>query len=254
MKVKALVAVLVLSVIFAASLSLADTVQPSHGIQSLTLGQVSDLVNKLGGPAVVKDILSGKKTVRVEATTSKSAPDPILTDWSAFYRNEFGLTVDLSSVVIPPHQSGFDRVLVIPRGLTINQVIAAMRKHFSVYLYTNDLDRDVPTNERDPKTGAYAIRVRDRVEADEELKDLSANQVKQMGFATLTLLDRLVYELKYYSETKSHLDIGNITLCSGSRYSDGNVPGVDWHVSRLYVGWCGSVGSRGRVRARSAVR
>jgi hypothetical protein len=31
------------------------------------------------------------------------------------------------------------------------------------------------------------------------------------------LLERLLYELKYFAETGKHLDIDNLTLCSGSR-------------------------------------
>jgi len=74
-----------------------------------------------------------------------------------------------------------------------------------------------------------------------------------MGLTTLTLLERLVYEYKYYSETKSHLDIDNITLCSGSRRSNGYVPYVDWRGGGLLVDWCHSDHSYGNIRARSAV-
>ena len=178
---------------------------------------------------------------------------PILATWATFYRDYLGMEADLSSVVIPPHRPGYDRLIVIPQGLTMNAVITTMKKHFSVYLYTNDLDRDVPTNERDSKSGSYAVRVRDWVEADEENKNLSANQVKQLGLTTLTLLERLVYEFKYYSETKSHLDLSNVSLCSGSRSSGGGVPGVFWDDGRLGVGWCRTGRSDGRIRARAAV-
>ena len=157
--------------------------------------------------------------------------------WQSFYHDYLSLDVDLFGRH-PPHQPGFERVIVIPQGLTPNKVVTAMKKHFSVYTYVNDLDRDVPTNERDPKSGTYALRVRNRVEADEELKNLSANQIANLKLPTLTLLERLVYELKYYSETKSHLDVINITRCSGSRSSGGFVPYVLWHGGRLDVGWC----------------
>ncbi|MEK9158954.1 MAG: hypothetical protein AAB673_03045, partial [Patescibacteria group bacterium] len=222
--------------------------------QDLTIGQLTTLVQKLGGPAVVKDILSNKLKVRVEATAVNSATDSTLAAWATFYHDYLGLDVDISSVVIPPPQPGFDRVLVIPQGLTPNQVVAAMKKRFSVYTYVNDLDRDVTVNERDPKAGSYAIRVRNRVEADEEFKNLSADQVKQLGLTTLTLLERLVYELKYYSETQSHLDISSVTRCDGSRRSGGSVPCVYWFDDELFVYWFSSGYSSGGIRARSAVR
>lgn len=223
---------------------------PLEDVKKYSVGQLAALVHILGGPEAVDAILSRQKKVSLLDT---AILNPILATWATFYRDYLGMEVDLSSVVIPAHRPGYDRVLVIPQGLTCNQVIAAMKKHFSVYLYTNDLDRDVSTNERDPKAGAYAIRVRDRVEADEELKNLSANQVKQLGLTTVTLLERLVYELKYYSETKSHLDVNNVTLCSGSRNSDGGVPRVSWSDGELCVSWCSSGSSNGSIRARSAV-
>ena len=255
MKMKALVAVLVLGMIFAASVAVAGTSKSAGDMQDLTIGQLTTLVQKLGGPTVVKDILNNKLKVRVEATAPNSAVlDPTLAAWQSFYHDYLGLDVDLSAVVIPPHQPGFDQVIVVPQGLTLNQVVAAMRNHFSVYPYVNDLDRDVPINERDPKAGSYAIRVRNRVEADEELKNLSADQVKQLGLTTLTLLERLVYELKYYSETQSHLDISSVTRCDGSRRSGCSVPCVYWFDDELFVYWFSSGYSSGGIRARSAVR
>ena len=215
-----------------------------------TRGEDEALLNIIGGTGVARAVLRNEKRIRVEDIVAKL--NPLLATWATFYRDYLGMDVYLSSVVIPPHQTVYDRALVIPPGLTMNAVIAAMKKRFSVF-YTNDLDRDVPTNERDPISGAYAIRIRDRVEADEELKNLSANQVKLMGLTTLTLLERLVYEYKYYSETKSHLDIDNITLCSGSRRSNGYVPYVDWRGGGLLVDWCHSDHSYGNIRARSAV-
>ena len=234
-------------------------VRPTDDGQTLEL--VSAIVNSLPREMTddEKKFWSGKqgrngllaKKLR-EALGLTTVLNPILAAWATFYRDYLGLEVDLSSVVIPAHRPGYDRVLVIPRGLTMNQVIAAMKKHFSVSLYTNDLDRDVPTNERDSKTGAYAIRVRDRVEADEELKNLSANQIAEMKLATMTLLERLVYEFKYYSETKSHLDVTNITRCDGSRYSGGHVPYVRWHDSSLHVDWYFAVSSHDSLRSRRA--
>jgi len=40
--------------------------------------------------------------------------------------------------------------------------------------------------------------VRDRQEADEENKNLSANQLKEQQFQGMTLMERLLYELIYW--------------------------------------------------------
>ena len=99
----------------------------------------------------------------------------------------------------------------------------------------------------------YAIWVRDRVEADEELKNKSADDLKASGTNCIILEERLMLEFFYYWKNKSHLDIQNVTLCAGSRYSDGGVPCVSWYGDGLLVGWFGRAGANGYLRARQAV-
>jgi hypothetical protein len=176
----------------------------------------------------------------------------VLAGWQAFYRKFFWLDLDLSSVKIPERQSRFDRLIVVAKGLTLNQVYAICAKHFPCWRYADDLDKEVIQNDRQP-TQTYAVWVRDRVEADEENKNLSANQLKKQKALGITLLERLVYELKYFQETGKHLDVENVTLCSGSRDSDGSVPRAYWYDDKFKVHWCNPGGSRGDIRSRSVV-
>ena len=44
-----------------------------------------------------------------------------------------------------------------------------------------------------------------------------------------------MFELEYFKKNGKHLDVDNITLCTGSRCSGGNVPGVGWGDARLSV-------------------
>ena len=69
---------------------------------------------------------------------------------------------------------------------------------------------------------------------------LKSYELEKEGIKGITLLERLQLELDYFNETGKHLDIDNLTLCSGSRYSDGSVPYVDWvsSDSTMRVGWC----------------
>lgn len=175
--------------------------------------------------------------------------------WEKLYRDEFGMSVDLSQVAVPDNPGGFGRTIVIATGLTAAMVVAACRKYFKDRIDIEDLDADVPENERTAASGSYAIRVRDRIEADEELKNLSAEDIKARGVATMTLLERLVYELKYFKETGQHLDIGNWTLCAGSRRRVGDVPIVRWRAvfRRLHVYWCHPQHAYGLLRARAVV-
>ena len=170
----------------------------------------------------------------------------------ALYRQAFGIIINPLFVEIPKCQVGRSRLIVVPQGLTMNHVIVFFRTQFTVSLYADDLDRAVTKNDRtNGKT--YAIWVQDVVEADEELKGLSANDLAEKKIPGITLLERLLHEVLYFSETNKHLDIENSTLCAGSRRSDGFVPAVGWNEDdhELCVGW-GYPGDRsenGRTRA-----
>ncbi len=172
----------------------------------------------------------------------------------ALYLEAFGLAIDPASVVIPPRQLGFDRLILVPKGLTLNKVVEFLRTKFEVYLYTEDLDQNVKRNDR-TNTETYSIWVRDGVEADEELKNLSANQLTEKKISAVTLLERLLHELVYFTETGKHLDVANCTLCAGSRNSVGAVPSVDWRAGsrELYVDWFYPDGRSDDLRARAVV-
>ncbi len=178
----------------------------------------------------------------------------VKSDWVEFYRRYFRLTVDFSDVQILDDTRGFDRIVLIPKGLTIGRAIKALKKQFPVWTYRDDLDDEhVPTNDRKADRN-YAVWFRDNVEADAEFANTSANQLQDRKINCITLLERLVMELKYWAETGGeHLDINNWTLCAGSRDSDGNVPGVDWDDGGLCVDWAHTDGADGRLRARQAV-
>ncbi len=180
-------------------------------------------------------------------------PASQLSSWGGLSKSLFGLEIDDAKV--PVRQAGFDRLIVVPRGLTLNRVIGVCREQFeNFYCDYSDLDQAVTHNDRTNAT-TYAIWVRERVEADEELKNLSANQLKEQGVPGVTLMERLLLELKYFSETGKHLDLENVTLCSGSRCSVGHVPEVGWRVDRreLVVHWYRPDYRSGHLRARAAV-
>ncbi len=183
---------------------------------------------------------------------SVSDIDAVLLEWVEFYRHYFNLEVDPSTIVIPEQQTGFDRLIIIAKGITMNQVYDACTKQFSCWRYVNDLDENVPNNDR-TSNEAYTVWVRNNIEADEQYKNTSANELAKRNIPGITLLERLVLELKYFTETGSHLDITNVTLCSGSRCSGGDVPDVGWVGSELGVDWCGSDGSFDDLRCREVV-
>lgn len=170
-------------------------------------------------------------------------------DWQNFYKNVFGIEVNLQT---PQKQKGFDRLIVVAKGMTPQLLYNKCEELFPCWKWTgNNLDKIVESERKADKD--YAIWVRDRIEADEELKNLSANNLKEKNISCVTLEERLLYELKYFIETGGHLDIENVTLCTGSRYSDGSVPYVHWNDGLLRVGWDHPGSRDGVLRSRRAV-
>lgn len=199
------------------------------------LGMMADLCHKLQHgnrtPKQLELFLKGQNPFAADSPTS-------VYDWQRFYTKFFGTAFDFSDVKIPGKQPGFDWLIVVAKGFTPNKVFEVCQKHFPCWRYRNDLDKETEgRNDRESKEH-YAIWVRSRQEADEELKNLSAEDLKEKGVKGITLLERLLLELWYWKETSEHLDVKNITLCSGSRDSDGDVPGAYWDGGRFRVGWC----------------
>jgi hypothetical protein len=214
------------------------------------LGMMADLTHKLQHGVILPEEF-GRFLKRQNPFKAEAGP---ITGWQNFYQKFFGLELNFSGVRIPEKRAGFDRLIIVAQGLTLNQAFDACRQNFKCWRYTEDLDTATKgPNEREP-TQHYAIWVRDRTEADEELKNLSANQIKIQDIATETLLERLIHELKYWDETAGeHLDIKSITLCAGSRNSDGYVPSAFWYGDGLRVGWYDPVHSNDDLRARQVV-
>lgn len=122
------------------------------------------------------------------------------------------------------------------------------KKLFPMYLW---IDLENVTSER---KGDYTVYFKNVQEADEENQNLSANDCKEKGIKGITLEERLLLEIVYFKKTGNHLDVDNLTICSGSRAADGGVPSVYWRSGRreVDVGWTDSSGSGSRWRSRSA--
>jgi hypothetical protein len=144
--------------------------------------------------------------------------------------------------------------MFIPVGLTMNTVLAVMRAKFKVWVYREDLDASVTVNTR-TSAQSYAIWVRDGVEPDEKYLGQSIRQADLDGKIGMTLLERMVLEVKYFVETEKHLDEKGLTFCTGSRDSDGDVPCVYFFpgTGRVRVGWGGLGNSNEAFGLRSAV-
>lgn len=178
--------------------------------------------------------------------------------WQLLYREVFSIELDFVGFTVPAERSGFNRLIVVAAGMTPNRIFAAMQKIFPKppWRYTEDLDAALdPERQQRTTDRTYAIWCRDRVEADEELKHRSAEDLDREALRRLTLEERLLYEIKFFRETGEHLDVRNITRCDGSRDRDGSVPSVSFNPATggVSVDWSRPDDRYDSVRARAAV-
>jgi hypothetical protein len=205
---------------------------------NLTVVQVQELIKNKNHPF----------WAAFDQATKLLTPQPIVSDtdstvdtqkqidfWISFYKKHFKIDLDPSEIKIAERRSGFNWLVIVAKGVSLNQVWEVCQKHFKCWKYGNsDLESLIQESERGPAKATNAFWFRDRVEADEETKNLSANQQTEAG---ITLIARCLLELKYFSEMGKHLDLKNVTLCSGSRFADGGVPYAYWRGGEFDVSW-----------------
>lgn len=212
-------------------------------IAEKTTGQLNALVKKLGGLDVMEGILNGK----LEFTITKQPFNPIQSFWKNLYKKYFNLDIDVS--IINEREGKW--LIFIAKGLTMQEVYDVLP--FKKWKYTDgDLDTAVPTNDR-VSSKDYVVYVNQNIEADEEFKNKSANDLAKTDHKGITLLERLVLELYYFDKTGSHLDVNNVTLCVGSRDAYGDVPSADWDDDEFWVFWDGASSSSSDLRSREVV-
>ena len=174
-----------------------------------------------------------------------------LESWRRFYAEEFN--IEIGEIMIPGRHLSFDRLIIAAKGITAQQVYDRCQKYFECRKYTKrSLDEMVSDNDRTADKQVYAVWIREEIEVGEELKNLSANQLKEKNIQGITLTERLLYGLKYFKETEKHLDTEDTTYCTGSRDVDGGAPGVYWDFDDclMYLGCLHSDSSEGLLRSR----
>jgi hypothetical protein len=162
-----------------------------------------------------------------------------------FWRDIHGIDLQLPENVysiFPRLVPGFERYIVMPQ-VGLNAIYVGQSKSFRAWKYFDaEPEAFVTENERDAqKTGLYVILVRESVEPDRDLLNVSAGMVKKRKLATETLAERLIHDHQFWFENKQHLDVNGWTICSGSRCSDGGVPLANWRggTHKVQVHWNG---------------
>ena len=177
----------------------------------------------------IKDLFrrNAKASLDPRIPLEERSIEELIAEWEGFYQDTFGIKTDFSNLQIPEKESGFNRLIIMAGGMTPQRLYDKCGEFFPCWKWTSDsLDNVVTYSERTSKNSAYAIWVRDCVEADEEFKKLSADKIKAKNINTETLEEYFIHGLKYFRESRKHLDIRSVTVCAGSRLSDGTVPCV----------------------------
>lgn len=216
------------------------------------LGMLADLAHKLQHGVITESQLGRFLQKQNPFDLILGSAQDQLESWRRFYLDEFG--IELEEVDIPEPRPGFDRLIVVAKD--IQQIYDRCQKYFRCWRCIDENLNKIVVQDRDFKNGAYTIWIRDLVEADEEFRDFSANKLKKKNIQGITMTERLLYELKYFTETGKHLDIQNTTLCSGSRDGDSRVPSVNWFSSshrEMHVSWYNPADARVDLRTREVV-
>src|SRR3989304_9001611 len=168
----------------------------------------------------IKDLFrrNAKASLDTRIPLEERSIEELIAEWEGFYQDTFGIRADFSNLQIPEKESGFNLLIIMAGGMTPQRLYDKCGELFPCWKFAGvTLDNLVTYSERTSKNDAYAIWVRDYVEADEEFRSLSADKIKAKNITTETLEERLLHELKYFRETGEHLDMENITICTGSR-------------------------------------
>lgn len=147
--------------------------------------------------------------------------------YSLYYQQVYGLFVDFPDELMPEASDEFAwpvcRLGIISAEASFNGgKLNLPRCKWTDKVLDSVLKLDLG---RDAWIHSFIVRVRPNWEADEDLKNLSGNDIENKRIDVLMLPERL--ELGNFLNwlTGDYLDRNTITL-TGSRYTDGLVPGV----------------------------
>lgn len=245
-------------------------------IGDLTHRQTEDLGNKMGGLSNIKRFLSGElvliernalQTPLVLSSQNLSSggvtyasalnTEAFLDDWEKFLKEAFKISLpSRKKILLPQTRPGFGWGIITPKGMTNERALQSYAGICPIWRWTNDNLDKLTTSVRNTDN-THVVWVRDRIEADEEQKNKSYNDLQVAGISGVTLVERLLLGRWFYYKTSQHLDMLSITRCDGSRGSGGGVPGVRWcgdgDGGRLGVYWDGTGRRDEGVRSREAV-
>jgi hypothetical protein len=142
-----------------------------------------------------------------------------LLQWQSFYREIFGIRINIANLEIPSTNDAFNRLLVISPKLSLDSIWRKSAKFFPCEEFTfagGSLDAYFPVNEYRPEKD-YAAWVVDSPEPERPAASLGEIVLRRtLGANYITLREHLIFRLRYFTETHRHLDILCPTTCIGT--------------------------------------
>lgn len=146
--------------------------------------------------------------------------------WQKFYKTQFNWDVDFSQIIIPIRPNiGNWRLIFIAKGLTMNLAFKKASKLFPFPAWRKCADylNKTISNVRNTKN-SYAVWVKDYHEFEPYPEFLFHPTRLSEMLLSVTLLEVIILEMKYFTETGNHFLKNKVVIfCGDSRYSDGRL-------------------------------
>ncbi len=209
------------------------------------IGRKKKLANEIG-----KILIGGEKNPYAD----------LIAKCEQYSKEVYGKKQDFSGIIVPEAEEIFSWITPVPGAefMTVEEIYYGIKnKLHPAWKWTNKpLDDALDFSfGRDGWKDNYAVRFCPNHEADEDLKNLSANDIAERKISAATIKERLWLGGFLYWSEKIILDRETITLCAGSRCSGGVVPSVGWSESYgvMSVRWYSPDDTNDLLRSRVAV-
>lgn len=123
--------------------------------------------------------------------------DAFRRDWERYFVEVYGKKVDLFGIALPPLRQDFRWGVVRLPELSGQRMLDVLKRFDGkIWQWCTDVDTqlDLAKEARTTADGPYVTWHRDRVEADEELKNLSATDLTTRGINCITMSERIELE------------------------------------------------------------
>lgn len=167
-----------------------------------------------------------------------------LTDWERYYYDRFGKYYEFSNLPIPDGPEEYSWHVCVHPEKSAEEVLAGGKNPQPYWKCTSYLLDDILalSADRDGFRDPYIVRCRPNLEADEDLKGISANKALKQDLNCITLKERLLLGDFLYWKEGIILDRRIATFCPGSRYIDHSASSKYLYRNVATVKWSDKLG------------